>query len=233
MRLMTESKLDSRASLISRDVIQHLKNNMDEINATVGKFMSPTVKVMVKDAEFSLPTKKSDSSQPDIATRVVLKIFEQPRDGVQSTAGFGGNTLRITLVIMSTTGNLKPLHLSKIQEESYEAVRHELEHSVQDSQDVSSVVTFNEMMKDKKNLASFKKYHLNRKELPAFVSGIYNQAKKLRRPFLTTLDEFLKKAAMGPLKAGAPPDKVQSVIEEIRSAWIDYARIRFPKAMIE
>ena len=100
-------------------------------------------------------------------------------------------------------------------------IRHELEHSSQDSPNPSGVMW--------NKLDSVLNYFTDPTETPAWVAGIYKQAKTSGLPFSKVVDYYMDKwrEMMADYHSDAA---IQDVLEQIRANWMAEAKRRFPKA---
>lgn len=241
--LLIESKIDSYTNELTRLVISNLKDEMNTINAS--KQTQQPGKVPMRKSSFNLRSQRPEhmnipSGMPDsdgtnnLTLEIEVIVLQTNKDIVQINASWGGNILALQIYVSSSTGTLRPQHLLDVQKNIYETIRHELEHSTQDvSHRLSSIKSSMAMSNNPTSLAKKKNYYTDKAEMPAFVAGMYNKAKKLRIPFKDVAEENLEKITNSMLTHGAKPAKVKQTIDVIRKAWIDYAQTRFPKVMID
>ena len=97
-----------------------------------------------------------------------------------------------------------------------DAIRHEIEHVAQNNLDRPDSERYERTPK-----GDYFKYFTARHEIPAFVRGLYKQAKTRKRPFDIVLDKFLSDYS----HTMSVPEA-----EKVRQIWIDYAKRNLPKA---
>ncbi len=110
-------------------------------------------------------------------------------------------------------------------------IRHELEHFKQDwDEDLIKPNTFPWLG----NINELKDYYLSPYEIDAYVSGIYYQSKKSKRPFIEILTNMFNDIKQKAIADGKISDQeMDKLLYEMWPVYIDYARKRFPKAVFE
>lgn len=111
-------------------------------------------------------------------------------------------------------------------------VRHELEHFIQHavkSNIQESVSGMNSARNNKERWNGLKQYYLNGSELEAFVTSLYYQSKKTRRPFRQVLSLYLNHDAQNIIKHNnIHPEEVYSFMSDIYNRYLSYAQKRYP-----
>lgn len=223
VRLLQESKLDSLANSIGRSVMSVAAGQRQRINSARSK------REGIKVLKLAVAT--------DVPASVVLKLSSANEDSVKIGASWdwNSNTLEIRIIVNSVTGDLETYHLKDIQTNLYDAVRHELEHSTQGTDlAVSSIEAVDRMMSDPASIEKRKNYYTDSSEVPALTSGIYNKAKKIRKPFSVFAGEYIDKirSTMIERDPAADPESIETALQDILTTWTNYAKVRFPQAII-
>jgi len=224
--LLRESKVDSFARTVVRSVVNTVVSRIDKINDR-------------KHCIFVL--KNLDLNDEDFILRLEITIKKKPGNRVNTSGGWtpAGSMLSLNVYVDSLDWRFNMNMLSALQKSAYDTVRHELEHSHQDidayddkseesdTEDDVSPETF------WRNIPRVKEYFLSSTEMPAFVSGLYHQAKRTRTPFIQAMDAKLdayKKVAM---HFNKEDPRLDALFKKIRREWLTYAKARFQKAIVK
>lgn len=216
---MLESRYDSMAGIISRKALSMAKRSMEQVNASGTKQVSVEDQVDIQLTHAPMT----------IHLTVQLTLQRSTTDSAIVVASGARDEIDFRIKVVSKTGMMLPLHLSYIQDRLYEASRHELEHLFQDedpSTAQSAISFFEKPQVMSRRLA----YYTHPNEIPAFVSGMYMKAKKLRRPFSDVVEENLEKIRRSMEFRGNTPAQADRLIAKIRRAWMSYAKSRFPNS---
>ena len=228
-RLLSESRYDSIASSVTRKVLQLVKDSMGDINAAEDVTTSDGITAKEYSAKTSMTDRIDRNSEP-ITINIPVQIIVQrsrSQESASVTATAPEGQIIFQIKVMSRSGVLLPSHLSLIQEKLYEATRHELEHLLQDEDPSTSAAAYSFFEKPQvmsRRLA----YYTHPQETPAFVSGMYMRAKKMRKPFADVIEDNLEKIRKGMLFRGNTPEQADRLISKIRRSWMSYAKSRFP-----
>ncbi len=231
-RLLRESKLDTLANSVVRKIVLSIKNEMGNINdlprTREGKF---AIRYTALPEEVI-----ADNADEEFKINSTIKIYGTSEDkppSARASWDWKVRALEVHIIIMSMTGTVRLNDISGIQASLYEAIRHELEHSSNEHELVGSIKAYNKWAADPANIKKRKLYYTDPGEVAAFTSGIYNAAKRTRQPFKDVVEDRLEKIKKSMLKdPEADPKKVKKAIDDIRKTWIDYAKVRFPQAII-
>lgn len=231
---MLESKIDSFANLLSREVVAALKEEMENINSLKQTKLSSGWRVRSTEIErqMDLPaTVKVATPIENVSLKIEITIYHAKQsDEVNVVATNVENQIEIQIKLYSTTGKLIPQHLSMIQNRIVEASRHEIEHMTQSPELMASAAqAYQNWQQDPSKFEHRIKYYTDPAEIAAFTSGLYYKAKKLKKPFKEIMEDALKKITASMQHRGNNPEEILISIDEIRKAWLDYANIRFPK----
>lgn len=227
-RLLSESKYDSFASLVSRRVLRLIKDSIQEINAAEDVTTSDGVTAKEFTAKTEVSGRLGKSSEITAIKLPVQVIVQRGRrqDSVSVTATAPQGQILFQVKVFSRSGTLLPIHLSLIQEKLYEAARHELEHLFQEEDPSTSAAAYSFFEKPhvmSRRLA----YYTHAQETPAFVAGMYMRAKKMRKPFSEVVEDNLEKIRKGMLSRGNTPEQADRLIARIRKSWMSYAKMRY------
>lgn len=233
------STRESLSSKVVPIVIELLKSNIQAINDSPVTMIGGG-QVPMKVTTLSLPAAESGL---DFDIKVDLKVIKQPNDKLNTGGGYSiGGGIRISLFLMSQTGDFEPKHLRLLQADLYDVLRHEIEHSADDPKTQMSAITAGANLAAEPTKIEYTlKYYTNPDEVNAFVSGLYNQAKKQRRPFSEVVDSTiggilknLQRAAkkLTGVKQKNFNNKIIPTCETIRKTWLEHANKKYPRAII-
>lgn len=236
-RLLIESKLDSLSNNVGKNLMRAIVPNVKSFNS--------------KEGSNGFKIETTSDGEDDIDVELNLKFIN--RDGRTSLGGSYDSKekkLYIDVTVGSSDGKIHNKHLNDIQTRLYNVIRHELEHYVQSNNEQHSgsldvaYKKYRKWDKDKTNVDKLEKYFTSEAEIPAFTSGIYNFAKKTRRPYKEVQDEYLdninNKMMLQYEKLNQNPEDIEvyrstlaNAIQNVKKQWNDYSRKRFPKAIID
>ena len=114
-----------------------------------------------------------------------------------------------------------------------EALRHELEHSVQPTDMLMNIqkgVPTRDIWKD---LETAEAYYASEGETKAHVVGIYKKVKMLKEPAGEVLDQELLNIYSTGLHHGYTEEELEPLMRKIREYWRLYMQHRFPHAEID
>lgn len=227
-RLLAESRsrYDAVASSMVRDALGLIKDSIDKVN-DVQDSMTSVVGLDGKKIfgkEFKARTKMA-SWPIEISIQIIVQRA-RTQDSVIVVATGGGGEVTFQIKVLSKSGVLLPQHLSLIQARLYEAARHELEHLFQ-KEDPSIAASAHSFFEKPHVLSRRLAYYTHPQEIPAFVSGMYMSAKKLRKPFVEVLEDNLEKIRRSMEFRGNTPDQIEKTVGKIRKAWMSYAQTRY------
>lgn len=204
VRLIVETSLESSARKAGRVAFEYIKNH---------KGRQRRYKFDIDDFPIDMVIKKSRSAAHD-ASITGLTEEDKIRIFVKLGQGFLPERFPIT-------------HQKLIN-----VLRHELEHfrqyqrakakkeKLEPTYDVETALSG-----DPDAMRSFL---LDPSEIEAFVSDIYMNAKKQRRPFEDAFKDRIRTFGKKMFRAGATKQEVRQIVFDVRKAWFDYARRRFP-----
>lgn len=223
VRLLHESRTDTFARMITADVVAACRDRMDVINEK-GALRLYLAKPWPDG------TKTSGRQPLKIVLNVAVKRHE--KDAVSLTGSWNPTheTLSIFVTVTSPTGTMRPQHLAAVQSRAYNAVRHELEHALQDPVAVRAAAPLGRI--DWNDEDSIRAYFLSPVEVEAYVAGMYHAAKRERVPFVSYVDRLIKRLLGVARQSGARTSDVLRTMERIRQRWLEYAARRFPRAQI-
>jgi len=253
IELLAESKIDSFTRMVTQKLIRACKKVMDKVNKQGGinmKYLQSWPAFMKRQDWFGTPEGRRERSRalgtdpnapPAMTVQLMIYLLNKPApvDKVGISGGWSPikDLLSIKIFVDSTTGIMKPQHLSMIQQQSYEVIRHEFEHSVQsDEKLLGGIQASQDLMSIPDSVwnspRTFARYMLSDAEKEAFVAGFYHLAKRTRRPFIKVIDEHLDELATAAVKKGCDAVEIRNVLVQVRYEWLEYAKKRFPKAII-
>ena len=234
LRLLSESKKDSFAGSLTRTVIDAITNNIDQIN-DLEYLDSKGYQKFSDEINFG-------EKRVKLTLSIKLDVSDQEKVDVLGAYYDDIDEIKVTVRVKSPDGKIKPQDIRSIQIECYNVIRHEIEHLHWEGPSTAHDV-YKEWERDRQNISKLADYYTNEEEAQAHVTGLYNKAKKLRQPFFKVVDEQLKKIedkVMTNVINKKPPDQRVTAIEElktnlerIRNSWIEYAKTRLPKAILQ
>lgn len=212
--IVTEAKLDKLTKDISNYIVSMLKKHptTDRFRRKIGSVML-VCHIDKRPGYYAINvsgTHERRDNQSWITVTIQLP-FEFPVNRRTNPSGKGW----------------KPPSWENLIGEIRQTVRHELEHSSQDS-----------MPGENPDLASTHgliKYYTNKREIAAYVSGLYKTAKSKRVPFVYLVNDYMDGIKDQIIQSLGDPrsinkDWVKKEVIKIRDLWLDYAKKRYPKA---
>lgn len=256
--LLTESKVDSFARRLTQKVINATKKKMDDINKKRSLILTmkvPWPEFLVRKDEFATLTGRLERNSAmngkgpnpfgpmEIRIKLAIEVIpkNELKDDINMMASWSPfyDEMIIQIQVVSTTGAVKLQHLSAIQAECYNAIRHELEHSTQTTEKlIGGLRAGGDMMSgiprqvwsDPKILSN---YFLSEAEIEAFVAGLFHVAKRTRTPFIKVLDELIEKLMRQTTRYGSDAVEMRNVLLTVKWKWLAYAKKRFPTAVVQ
>jgi hypothetical protein len=252
LTLLVESKVDTFARSISQKLMRAAKKSMDKINKQGALALNTTLSwpgFMKRKDYFSTMLGRMERQLKlgvpyDSKTINVKLLFALSKAGKEDDIGMSGSwspahdVLTLEVYVDSTTGVMKPVHLAMMQQKAYEVIRHELEHTTQtDEKLFGGSKAASEMMTVKSNIwqtpQAVRGYFMSEAETEAFVAGIYHKAKRTRQPFVKLVDQMINELINSGARKGVDIVKLRNIFMEIRYHWLEYAKKRFPKAVVQ
>lgn len=218
--LIHESRTDSIARIIVKNIVNMISSRLDRIN---------------DKKKYACVIRNVWPGRDEFIVRLNVRLKDDIEDQTNVAGHWtpGMNMLTVDVYIDAQFGLIDKRVLSAVQGKAYDTVRHELEHDVQPL-DVMSVEEDKED-DDPSALWSdvvwLQEYFMSKHEVAAYVAGLHHKAKRLRRPFVEVMDEKLN-AYKVVAKHYNKVDDVDAIFKEIRRVWLDYARRRFPDAIV-
>lgn len=203
-QLILETRLESQASQGARIAFQILKSH----------------KGRQRRYEFSIN---------NFPVNMLIRKSKQLNDNIK----ISGMTTHNQMFLSVEIGQMfVPANYGEAYTKLVNVIRHELEHVDQHQKKKKS----GEILKptyDIENALSgdhqqMLNYLLDPSEMAAFVSEIYMNAKKTRRPFRSAFQDRIKTFSNLMFKAGVPPQDIYATLIKVSNAWGQYARKRYP-----
>lgn len=121
--------------------------------------------------------------------------------------------------------------LSHINDELVDAIRHELEHSGQDIDELMDCIgTGPDSSNVWSSLKNAAEYYMCPAEVRAHVAGFMKRAKSGKQPLAKVIDQELYMIYHTGKSEGYSEDDLSNVMTAIRSAFHEYAQSRYPQA---
>lgn len=256
LSLLRESKTDTFAKMIVQKVIRAAKRSMDSLNkkgAIKLKYTQSWPSFMKRKDWFASPQQRARreymtgipatvQGQQVITVNLIFALTKNPtpRDLVDVGGSWSPihDQLTIEVIVGSTTGIMKPQHLAMIQAKAYEVVRHELEHSVQpENYLIGGMLANSEMQAVPEGAWSSPKalagYFLSDAEIEAYVAGLYHKAKRTRQPLIKLIDDQIETFMRASTRKNVDAVEMRNVLMQVKYRWIEYAKKRFPNAVVQ
>lgn len=242
--LLIEGKLEKETTDISRRIIKKLKS----LGKNSGGFknsrfsLGPSVLKNVRNLNrinISLELEPESAGEFSPAVQGVY-WFEEKR---------GDSEIEITISVPSTWRNYATAlqDMSDLVSILKDTLRHELEHSSQETDDLLRVRSRTrgfdpyqgpiiaqdpELPEKMKSVSDLRRYYTDKAEIEAFVAGLYKQAKMGKYTFRSVVNARLEAVKRDALRLGATEHQADRLISHIRDMWFEYTKIRFPGAVI-
>lgn len=203
--ILDEGIYDNATTQVSRQVINALKNNKKKFAIDV---IIPTKKGR-KKMRLNFNIIKSEDWVEDLPWSIEGEY--NPSEKV-ATFDIEYNPKYITKSFTRLIGDLK------------NTIRHEIEHAAQMFKERPKDIIqsfFNGKLPEDQ---TWEEYFTNPEEIPAFVRGLYKQAKTLKEPLDTTIDNFFTDQFMYDQQMS------DREIERVKKIWLKYARKNLPAA---
>jgi hypothetical protein len=232
--LLIEGRYDALTNRIVRELLNVIKDSYSAVQDPDGLFLghkvhytrNESVPSIMSDAAPEVYSEEIENSSIPLEFYVSMKI--QWIDGYDSYESDGNayNDLGIDSdepplveVLVKIDPKLYPSVLNKLIPELTDTVRHELEHLTQSGWNTKNGKYLPSDMIMRKQIESGKtpsfNYYLLDKEIPAMLHGLYNKAKKSKRPFADVVNDQMQQL----IKLGwATPDQT----EIIKAKWKTY-----------
>jgi|LauGreDrversion4_2_1035121.scaffolds.fasta_scaffold33274_3 hypothetical protein len=208
--LLIEGRYDSLVNRLTKQLIGIVKDSHEAVGDSDGMFLGNKVYYTRNE---SVPDINSNQA-PDVYTNEIeneeipLEFYLTLK--LQWIEGFGkldvdGNAYNdsgrdsdeppLVEVLVKMDPEHYPQDLSKLVAELADTLRHELEHLTQSGWNTKSskYISSDRRLRNKIETGQLPpyKYYTLPKEIPAMIHGLYNKAKKSRRPFAEVVDEHL------------------------------------------
>jgi hypothetical protein len=214
--LLNEGRFEQQTTMISRSIVNALKTVSNVKNGIVFFHGDPSV------IHYPFPKIPLQGLEHFVLLNIVVVLMDTKGDPYIG-GGFEPieNVLEVEMQIPLTRMNEL---FNKVITKLKEVIRHELEHSGQNSEFLKpGLMNLSQQMSVYDNDKNLLNYVLEPAELEAFVSGLYKQAKTMRIPFSQILEKFI---AQQLIPRGVTPQDAQRV----RVAYTNYQKKRFPRA---
>ncbi len=249
-QILIESKIDSFARVITQKVIRAAKNFRHKVTPSsdvnlVAKVSWP--QFLKRTDVFASPEGKLARAQklktqvdeiPVIRLSLSYKLMQVISDDSVKVSGSWNpmsDTLKLNFTIKSSTGTFDKQHLSMLQKRAYGVIRHELEHTTQDTPKLTAASAAATELKSQApvpSMMSVYRYFTSEAEIEAFVMGLYHIAKRTRTPFKDVVRQFIQEKISFAIRAGRNPVEVRNLYQDVEAAWLSYAKKRLPKAVV-
>lgn len=202
--LLIEGRYDDMTTQLSRELIRMIKKKSKR-----GRI------------DFDFPVKKrvkiDGLEDLEFASEISLKYqIEYDDDFVMGFDVYGQADDELIELSLVVNPNKLPGLFSEIVPILKDAIRHELEHVAQNNLERPDSERYEVTPK-----GDYYRYFTARHEIPAFVRGLYKQAKTRRYPLDQIIDKFLQDYSH---------TMTSQQSDKVRKIWTDYAKRNLPKA---
>ena len=223
LRLLVESRIDTFARTITRKIVQLIIQRIEKLDA------KKRITIVIKNL---------DPAHEDFNLKLTVTLKQRGDNRVNVAGSWTPalDELDVNVFFETRNGLFDKTLLSGLQQKLYDTVRHEVEHSAQEKP--ANMYSDEEEDEDEgalwRDLTRLQDYFLSDREIPAFVAGLYHQAKRTRRPFINVLDDKLAAYERVAVHYNAKNSrKVRRLFQKIRGEWVAYAERRFPNAIVK
>lgn len=203
-QLLIEGRYDAVTTELSRELIRAIKGKSKK--GLIGFDFPVKKKIQIDgldDLEFT----------PEMELKYQIKYDKNFDMGFDVYGQADDEMIELSMVVNT---DMLPGLYSEIVPILKDAIRHEIEHIAQNILDRPDSEKYEITPK-----GDYFRYFTARHEVPAFVRGLYKQAKTRKVTMTTVIDKFLKDYShtMTPAES-----------EKVRQIWTDYAKRNLPKA---
>lgn len=220
-RLLAESKVDTFARTITSKVLNLIIQRIGKLNA---------------QKRLVIGIRNLDPNREEFTLKLTVTLKRKPADRVNVAGSWipALDVLEVNVFLETQDGLFHRTLLQRLQHLLYDTVRHEVEHSTQEKPADMYVDSASD---DEESVwqdpQAIEGYFLSDEEVPAFVAGLYHQAKRARRPFFQVMDEKLAAyKAVAQHHGAVDADELDTIFRRVRRVWTQYAVQRFPKAVV-
>lgn len=205
-QLLVEGRYDNITTQLSRQIVNAIKSNQAQGEID---FEFPATKPIsidgLADLEFT----------PEIKLIYTIKYSKRFKMNFDIYGQADDETIELAITV---NPNALPDLYSEIVPIIKDAIRHEIEHVAQNLLNRPESERFEKIPQD-----DFFAYLTAKHEVPAFVRGLYKQAKTRRVPMYQMIDKFLQDYAHR---------LTSDEQSRVKIIWTDYARKHLPKAQL-
>lgn len=223
-RMFCEGVFDKETTYVSRKIVSWIKNSIKKLRGGqefvflfLGK--QPKEDYVIRGIE----NNNIDYIPEELSTPDFMVSLSKGAVSSRGTYDKGLVNLYITLPINRSEF---PHILFDLIPMVKNTIRHELEHSSQEEEDLNAAASSGvNPWKSKENILN---YLLNRSELAARVTGLYKQAKTKHTMFVDELNEFLHHLKGSLQSRNFNKEEIESIIKSVDQKFKEYAAKRFP-----
>ena len=230
---LVEGKLENETTVISRQLVQRIRNNIERHGGMKRGF---TIEIKKTPVHLNLVWMKAkvaiDTSinRPHITGEYIYDDF----DGTK----YGAVTLKIDVPPSWKDIAAAKQQYSLLVKGIKNVLRHELEHNRAMRMQTTRKTRRKRKATSAKDapfydMPSLRRYMMYPDEIEAYVAGMYKEAKMMKRPLKDVFDDKMRQVVKAALAFKADKEKeILPLVHDLFSAWREYAKKRFPKAKI-
>jgi|1_EtaG_2_1085319.scaffolds.fasta_scaffold02542_7 bis(5'-nucleosidyl)-tetraphosphatase len=217
-------KLEKYSTLLSRKIVQLLKDQ--EIRDTLSS-ISPDKEIQLKNPleidsiisdldnirDFYIVLSTNDENYADIAGNYVFNTTNRENSDFY--------------MVIDLPRDYEFSLFSILIPELKETIRHELEHSSDDTETLS--IPPDDKWSSLENLLD---HFISEAETKAYVTGLYKKAKMTKSSALDVIDQYLLNVYNIAISLGYSRNDLDPIMKKIRDRWVDYLIKRYPKARL-
>ena len=218
-------KLEKYSTLLSRKIVQLLKDQ--EIRDALSS-ISPDKEIQLKNPvgidtiisdltnirDFYIVLSTNDENYADIAGNYVFNTSNRENSDFY--------------MVIDLPRDYEFSLFSILIPELKETIRHELEHSSDDTETLS--IPPDEKWNSLENLLD---HFISEAETKAYVTGLYKKAKMTKSPAVDVIDQYLLNVYNVALSIGYDKSDLDPIMKKIRDTWMKYLIKRYPRARLD
>jgi hypothetical protein len=231
--LLIEGRYDSLVNQLSRKCVNIIKQSFESTRDGDGKYLGKKISFTQNESapditeyeECALYQEEVENTEIPLEFYFEFRLMwiqglgEVDCDGnAYNDPGYDSDEPPLVEVLLRLDSDNFPNSINQIIAELSDTIRHELEHLTQSGWNTKTSKYIPSDRKKRDRIESGKEatynYFLLDKEIPAMIHGLYNKAKKSRRPFADVVNDQMQKL----IRLGvATPEQTEIIKDKWRS----------------
>ena len=231
--LLIEGRYDSLVNQLIRKCVSVIKNSFEATKDGDGKYMgrkisftqNETVPDIYQHEECTLYQEEVENAEIPLEFVFEFRLmWIQGLGGVDcdgnayNDGGYDSDEIPLVEALLQIDPDTFPGSMNEVIAELSDTIRHELEHLTQSGWNMKASKYIPSDKKKRHRIETGKdaiyNYYLLDKEMPAMIHGLYNKAKKSRRPFADVVDDQMQKLIQ---QGVATPEQTEIIKDKWRS----------------